>query len=433
MSVAAPGGAPRVVVEPSDTVLHNHGDAAMLQVALDRLRDELPRARIEVFTEESERLSARCPTVVPLPIDARRAATGGLDALRRLLPAAPGGLRVLRPLARWTSEAFPNASRTLARWGLRVVGGGDPGAAHRRQLAGAHLLVVAGMGGLTDAFHSFAAGLLDSIEHALDAGVPVALMGQGIGPLADRGLRKRAARVLPRAALIALREGRASPRLLAELGVPAERIVVTGDDAISFAWAQCPVSLGDGLGVNVRIADYAGTARRDVVGPVATALRTAAATAIAPLVPLPIACHGGDDDAETIRVMLGAATAERVTSPDQVLDRVARCRVVVTGSYHAGVFALAMGVPVVALVASPYYHDKMRGLAHQFGADGCRVVALDDPDAPTALVDAVATQWADAERLRPALLAAAECQAAAGRHAYGRLAGIGRRGAEAEA
>ena len=92
-----------------------------------------------------------------------------------------------------------------------------------------------------------------------------------------------------------------------------------------------------------------------------------------------------------------------------------------------------MGVPVVALVASAYYHDKMWGLAHQFGADGCRVVALDGHDAPAALADAVATQWADAERLRPTLLAAAERQAAVGREAYRRLAGIVRRGPEAEA
>ena len=425
MSAAAPAGVPRVVVEPSDTVLHNHGDAAMLQVALDRLRAELPSARIEVFTEEPERLLARCPTVVPLPVEARRAATGELDALRRL--------RALRPLARWTREAYPNTSRARARWALRLVGGGDARAAHRRKLAGADLLVLAGMGALTDVFHGFAAGLLDSIEHALDASVPVALMGQGLGPLADRGLRARAARLLPRAALIALREGRASPRLLAELGVPAERIVVTGDDAIGYAWARRPVALGDGLGVNARVAGYAGTARSDVVGPVAAALRAAAAAAVAPLVPVPIACHGADDDAETIRAMLGAATADRVGSPEQVLGRVARCRVVVTGSYHAGVFALAMGVPIVALVASTYYRDKMWGLAHQFGVDGCRVVGLGGPDAPAALADAVAEQWASAERLRPALLAAAERQAAAGRDAYRWLAGIVRPGPQAEA
>jgi colanic acid/amylovoran biosynthesis protein len=404
----------------------------MLQVALDRLRAELPTARIEVLTEEPERLLARCPTVVPVPVEARRAATGELDALRRLLPTAPGQLSALRPLARWTCETFPDMSRALARLGLRLVGGGDPGAAYRRQLAGADVLVVAGMGGLTDAFHGFAAGLLDSIEHALDAGARVALMGQGMGPLADRGLRARAARLLPRAALIALREGRASPRLLAELGVPAERILVTGDDAISFAWAHRPAELGSGLGINARIARYAGTALEDVVGPVAAALRTAAAAANAPLVPVPIACHGGDDDAETIRAILGAATTQRVGSPEQVLGRVARCRVVVTGSYHAGVFALAMGVPVVALVASPYYHDKMWGLAHQFGADGCRIIALDRPDAPVALAGAVAAQWSGAERLRPALLAAAERQATAGRDAYRRLAGIVRRGSDAE-
>jgi hypothetical protein len=55
----------------------------MLQVALDRLRAELPTARIEVFTEEPKRLLARCPTVVPLPVETRRAAGRG-RGVRRL-------------------------------------------------------------------------------------------------------------------------------------------------------------------------------------------------------------------------------------------------------------------------------------------------------------------------------------------------------------
>ena len=46
-----------------------------------------------------------------------------------------------------------------------------------------------------------------------------------------------------------------------------------------------------------------------------------------------------------------------------VIERVGECRVVVTGSYHGAVFALAQGIPVVALVKSPYYVNKMAGLA----------------------------------------------------------------------
>jgi polysaccharide pyruvyl transferase WcaK-like protein len=53
--------------------------------------------------------------------------------------------------------------------------------------------------------------------------------------------------------------------------------------------------------------------------------------------------------------------------------------VVVAGSYHAAVFALSQGIPVVALVKSPYYVNKMVGLGDQFGA-GCEIVRLDEGD-----------------------------------------------------
>jgi polysaccharide pyruvyl transferase WcaK-like protein len=63
---------------------------------------------------------------------------------------------------------------------------------------------------------------------------------------------------------------------------------------------------------------------------------------------------------------------------------VSRCRVVVTGSYHAGVFALAQGIPVVATAASRYYHDKFSGLADLFGGGG-DIVDVGSPNARAAI------------------------------------------------
>ena len=88
-------------------------------------------------------------------------------------------------------------------------------------------------------------------------GVPVALLSQGIGPMEDSALRRRAAEVLPRSALIAVREGLEGPQLLAELGVPPSRVAVTGDDALALV-VDAPVVAGEALGVNVRRSDYAG-------------------------------------------------------------------------------------------------------------------------------------------------------------------------------
>jgi polysaccharide pyruvyl transferase WcaK-like protein len=91
----------------------------------------------------------------------------------------------------------------------------------------------------------------------------------------------------------------------------------------------------------------------------------------------------------------------------------------VTGSYHAAVFALSMGVPVVALVASSYYENKFTGVAAQFGG-GCRVVDLRG-EWRDALTCAVEDAWNAGVSRREALLAAAWRQVAAAEEGYERL------------
>ena len=71
-----------------------------------------------------------------------------------------------------------------------------------------------------------------------------------------KSLLARARATLPRVGLLALREGRAALPLLDSLGVPRERIRVTGDDAIEPAFAARPDRLGTSLGVNVRVSTY---------------------------------------------------------------------------------------------------------------------------------------------------------------------------------
>ena len=69
------------------------------------------------------------------------------------------------------------------------------------------------------------------------AGVPTALLGQGIGPLGDE-LSRRAAGVLPRGRPDRPARGPlVAPALLARLGVAAARVLVTGDDAIELGAA----------------------------------------------------------------------------------------------------------------------------------------------------------------------------------------------------
>ena len=150
---------------------------------------------------------------------------------------------------------------------------------------------------------------------------------------------------------------------------------MTGDDAVELAFSALggrtrPASDASKIGVNVRVAAYA-EIESDMLSVLREALAAAARAHDARLTPIPIAHHGGGMDVATLRGLLaGLGDADggaSLDTPQLVIDRIGECRVVVTGSYHGAVFALAQGIPVVALVKSTYYANKMMGLAQQFG------------------------------------------------------------------
>lgn len=144
------------------------------------------------------------------------------------------------------------------------------------------------------------------------------------------------------------------------------------------------------------------------------------------MIPVPISGVPGEADAETIRQLLHGYEQqpvdcdEEVDTPLKVIRRIQRCRVVVSGSYHAAVFALAMGIPAIGLAGSAYYEDKFLGLADQFGP-GCGVVFLHDPDLPARLACAIDEAWQCAGQIRPQLLAAAARQVELSHAAYRRI------------
>jgi polysaccharide pyruvyl transferase WcaK-like protein len=256
------------------------------------------------------------------------------------------------------------------------------------------------------------------IHDAQQTGAITACMGQGIGPLEQTRRAVLARRVLPRVDLIGVREGLRSPEILRSWGVPADRILVTGDDAIGLAYNARQPEFGNGIGVNLRAADYSGVGKRE-----AELVREALSQLPAPLngqlIPVPI--ERGTDE-EALRPVMSLTDrpddvgADLVTLPD-LLRQITRCRVVVTGSYHAAVFALAQGIPAVGLARTPYYQYKFHGLAFQFGS-GCEVVEFADAHFCERLQASIIHLWSAAESLRPALLEAARTQMAAVTHAY---------------
>jgi colanic acid/amylovoran biosynthesis protein len=220
--------------------------------------------------------------------------------------------------------------------------------------------------------------------------------------------------------LVAVREGRLAPELLRSVSVAADRVPVTGDEAVELAYRmRSDATAASGIGVSLRMSDYA-----DVNQGTASALGELLADVAqrhgSGLSAVPVSLYPHESDSVTLARLLDV-NGEPVEDPVAAIERVGSCRVMVAGSYHAAVFALAQGVPAVGLAASSYYRAKFDGLADLFG-DGSPVIDLTAPDFRERTAAAVADLWERAEELRPGLLAAAERQIAASRAAYEQLA-----------
>jgi polysaccharide pyruvyl transferase WcaK-like protein len=418
----------RILVENGCYGLLNMGDVAMLQVAVARLSHLWPDAVIEVVTARPDLLAIYCPHTRPIPVRGRttwledKRLLGG--RLYRLWPNPIDGYlskfdRRIR--FRWPLLAYRWISLTSKFARSRSI---KDVATFLQAVLEADLVIVAGGGNLTDVFARYATRLLDILGLATRYGKVTTMFGQGIGPIQNRLLLAKAKAVLPSLDLIAMREQRAGLPLLKSLGTTPERVVVTGDDAIELAYKARDATFGSGIGVNLRIASYS-EVHGDHLEVVRTTLCAAAQRYRARIIPVPISHYADQSDPKAIRELLygyddASDGGEHLDSPSKVFSQISDCRLVVTGSYHAAVFALAQGIPVVGLVKSPFYIDKFLGLADQFGV-GCDVISLDDPRWPEKLSAAIDAAWGSAEHVRPHLLEAARQQIACSRAAYQRV------------
>jgi polysaccharide pyruvyl transferase WcaK-like protein len=410
----------RILVDNGSYPLHNFGDVAMLQVAVGRLQSLFPESTVEVLTSAPDLLSRYCVGAKAVPS----------NGLRRWIEGSclPGRFRAPRVLLSRLDAADSRFRDHLPEWSDRLAlsrsrprpADHDDVETFLAAMRNANLLVLAGGGYMTDVFQGHARSCFELLSRFQRRGIPTVMVGQGIGPLRDRGLLGRAKETLPRVGIIAIREGRAALPLLDTVGVSRSRIHVTGDDAIEPAFRARPSRLGNALGVNVRVSSYSGV-DRDSFPEIRASLRETAAELRADLVPLPISRAKKDSDFDSLRELCGDGEAgsawQELDSPSAVIQRVGECRVVVAGSYHAGLFALSQGIPVVGLTHSAYYTDKFLGLADQFGP-GCRLVSLDTPGALAKVSASLRELWAAAEALRPQLLEAAKRQLDAGHRAY---------------
>jgi colanic acid/amylovoran biosynthesis protein len=415
--------------------LRNKGNVALLQVAVERIRARWRDASFAVITSAPNLLRLYCPAAFPISPDQQfdwRAHVGLIDRIVRRLP---------RPLLRAALElrdALWHRVPALGAWLTRraaqpaptliIFEHKNPAAEHNRAhidlVNGFDLVVGTGSQYLSDACCDNALRVLDRLEAAHRLGIPTALVGQGLGPFDDPELRARVQAVLPLVDLICVRDDASAALLRATPGMDPARICFTGDDAIEMTWrARKPVR-GNLIGVNMRVAHYT-QVHTASIETLRAVLRVATRQHKTHLLAIPISHSIHELDARAIRqlcagIKMETTRASQFETPDDIIKKVGRCRVVITGAFHPAVFALAQGIPAIGLVKSPMYIGKFAGLVEQFGA-GCQMVHLDDAHLEAKLTDAFEIAWNARAEVRAQLLECAERQIESGRRAYQRI------------
>jgi polysaccharide pyruvyl transferase WcaK-like protein len=411
----------RILIDPSSFHSLNLGDVAMLQVTVRRLQHFWPHAELLIFGDQPELLKMYCPFARALEPQGRDVWFSAAAILTRT------GRRF----------SMPSLTEIDVEWRQRWPGLAEKVVALRAGRAAAiavravidvvrscDLVVASGAGQITTTFGAHSTLILNTMEAAVRHGIPVVLFGQGIGPIDDACLRARAAKVLPQASLICLREAVTGPGLVQSLGVPPEKVMITGDDAIDMAYCRRPESLGNAIGVNLRLSWYSemGT---EVIEAVRGPLQEAARALGAPLLSVPISRHPDERDQEVFEQLAAGypsvlAPTHDVLTTEGIIDEVGRCRVVISTSYHGGLFSLSQGIPVVAWLQSKYFATKLHGLAKQFGT-GCEIVFMDEENPAERLHSAIESAYNSASQTRPKLLDAAASQVALSKAAYARV------------
>lgn len=409
----------------------NVGDISMLQVAVDRLRNLFPNARLEVLTDSADNLARFCPAAVPLDNRGR-----ALWFSNGVLPGRYGrfapvwAVKSLIALKRTIRSQYPGLFKAILMRRLRRLNRFEDAeslATFTRSFEKADLVLICGAGGFYDGCHAWNMDILDLIEASSQRNIPAVMLGQGFGPLTNPLVLKRAAKILPLANFVTLRGGRGSLDLLRAIGIPESKVETTGDEALELAYASRSRECGQALGINIRFLASAWTDQHDLES-IRPVLHQFARRHNVPLIPLPIAIHLGTRDDLAIRQLLigfdeQSDGGENLDTPLKVIKQAARCRVVVTGAYHAAVFALGQGIPVIALAKSDYFAKKLLGLEDQFG-EGSQTVLLTEPNLPRRLQSALEKAWENAEKMREPIQSVTLRQIELSRRSYRRLQGF---------
>lgn len=395
----------------------------MMQVCVSRLARLWPDADIGIVTQAPDRLALFCPNATPISESGKehwfedKLFGKGL----KLLPSAlRAGLQRSETSFR---HRWPIAVSSLLATKRRLKGMDTQGlSGFVKALVHSDLVVASGMGMVNDEFCNRSLQMLATLQMANERGIPTAMLCQGIGPVSDLGLLSAMRKVLPKVNVISLREGVHGPQVLKAIDFPSDRVVIAGDDGLQLAFEHRVSAFGNSIGVNLRVAEYS-QIEGNIVSAIRLALERVAAKLKTSFIPVPILFRD-DSDFKTAAALVSGyedrSCGPPVMTPLDVVQRVGRCRVMVTGSYHGAVFALGQGIPAIAVAKSPYYLGKFKGLKEQFG-DGCQLIDWSDHVETEECVSAIDRAWTSAVELRPRLLECAEDRIRNATDAYCRL------------
>lgn len=390
----------RIILDNGAYTLRNMGDVAMLQTTIKRLRALIPRPELMILTTSPKLLPRYCPGTAALTVSSRDCAYGAQVAAR----------------SDW--------SETWARLKLQWRQVPPEAREFQTALEGAEAVLLCGGGFLNDINPHQTRPVLRMLADAARRGKRTALFSQGLGPLDSPELLFLLRRACEAGAHTALREGLCGPGIMARVRAKPGQFSVTGDDAVEPAWECGPAANGKALGFSVRQVAYS-EIESSHLKIIAETLQQLVKRLGTRIVPIPISFNSHERDHEAIGRVIGPEMpTEGMDSPETLLRATAECRVLITGTYHAAVFALSLGIPCVCFYVSRYYRNKMQGLAGQFPG-GCEVVDLRLPDAGDKLLKSALSFW---ERVGSSLCSAlresAENQVQSGRRFYRAVMGV---------
>ncbi len=367
----------RLLIENGAAHLGNLGDAAMLQIAVQRLRKYLPEAQLHVVTGNPGKLRGIDPELIPLPLQAVEEWVGTKHAFATPKSRAGRLSRQLKAQLKW---------RFAARAARRFVKTGRHPDNLVPLIQSASAVLSSGGGLINRKFPKNSHRLLHTLRLAQALGKPTAAFGLGIDEPVDQRMQGYCRDVFPGLSCLALRESLVGSRFIANLGRPI-RWQVTGDDAIGLVPESLPSTpAARHIGINIRLARHTAIPRQTL--PVLkNVISSRARREQLRLRNLPVTVierPHRDSDCKSTSELFGSEIDQwpedcQNLTPRQLILATGQCRLVISVSYHACVFALALGIPTIALYADPYYHNKHAGLCAMFG-NLSSLVDLRQPD-----------------------------------------------------